>query len=128
MKYLVDTNAWIALFENSPELTDAGASLMESAGSECLVSIASIWEAAIKVGLGKLKLPYDLAGDLPEILEDNGFEILPVEFADATGVRDLEQVHGDPFDRIQVVQARRRGFSMISRDPVFDRYGIRRIW
>lgn len=128
MKYLVDTNAWIALFENSPELTDAGASLMESAGSECFVSIASIWEAAIKVGLGKLKLPYDLAGDLPGILEDNGFEILAVEFADATGVRDLEQVHGDPFDRIQAVQARRRGFSVISRNPVFDRYGIRRIW
>lgn len=128
MKCLVDTNAWIALFENSPELTDVGANLMESAASECFVSIASIWEAAIKVGLGKLKLPYDLAGDLPGILEDNGFEVLPVEFADATGVRDLEKVHGDPFDRIQVVQARRRGFSMISRDPVFDRYGIRRIW
>jgi PIN domain nuclease of toxin-antitoxin system len=128
VKYLVDTNAWIALFENSPELTDAGADLMESAGSECFVSIASIWEAAIKVGLGKLKLPYDLAGDLPGIMEDNGFEILPVEFADAAGVRDLEQLHGDPFDRVQAVQARRRGFSMISRDPVFDRYGIRRIW
>lgn len=128
MKYLVDTNAWIALFENSPELTDAGADLMESAGSECFVSIASIWEAAIKVGFGKLKLPYDLAGDLPGIMEDNGFEILPVEFADAAGVRDLEQLHGDPFDRVQAVQARRRGFSMISRDPVFDRYGIRRIW
>ena len=128
MKYLVDTNAWIALFENSPVLTDAGAELMESVGSECFVSIASIWEAAIKVGLGKLKLPYDLDRDLPGILEDNGFEVLPVEFADATGVRDLKQVHGDPFDRIQAIQAKRRGFSVISRDPVFDRYGIRRIW
>jgi len=128
VKYLIDTNAWIALFENSPVLSDAGAELMESENSECFVSIASIWEAAIKVGLGKLKLPYDLAGDLPQILEDNGFEILPVEFSDATGVRDLEQVHGDPFDRIQAVQARRRRFSIISRDPVFERYGIRRIW
>jgi len=128
VKYLVDTNAWIALFENSPELTDAAAELMESAGSECFVSIASIWEAAIKVGLGILKLPYDLAGDLPGILEDNGFDVLPVEFADAAGVRDLKQDHGDPFDRIQAVQAKRRGFSVISCDPVFERYGLLRIW
>ena len=95
---------------------------------ECGVSIASIWEAAIKVGLGKLKLPYDLAGDLSRILEDNGFEVLPVEFADAVGVRDLEQVLGDPFDRIQAVHAKRRRLCVISRDPVFDRYGILRIW
>ena len=90
--------------------------------------MASIWEAAIKVGLGKLKLPYDLDSDLPRVFEENGFEALPVEFADATGVRALEQIHGDPFDRIQVIQARRRGFSVISRDPIFDRYGIQRFW
>jgi PIN domain nuclease of toxin-antitoxin system len=65
---------------------------------------------------------------LPRIFEENGFEVLPIEFADAAGVRDLEQIHGDPFDRIQAVQARRRGYSVISRDPEFDRYGIRRIW
>jgi len=71
---------------------------------------------------------HDLASDFPRILEENGFEVLPVEFADATGVRELEHVHGSPFDRIQAVQARRRRLSVISRDPVFDRYGIRRIW
>ena len=128
MKYLVDTNAWIALFEDSPVLSDKGAELMESLESECLVSIASIWEAAIKIGLGKLKLPYDLTNDLPRIFEENGFEILPVEFADASGVRELEPIHGDPFDRIQAIQARRLGLTVISRDPVFDRYGILRIW
>jgi PIN domain nuclease of toxin-antitoxin system len=128
VKYLVDTNAWIALFENSSVLTDIGADLMESADADCCVSIASIWEAAIKVGIGKLKLPYDLDSDLPRVFEENGFEVLQVEFADVVGVRNLEQIHGDPFDRIQVIQARRRGFSVISRDPVFDRYGIQRFW
>ena len=128
MRYLVDTNAWIALFENSRFLTEAAAQVMESAETECYVSIASIWEAAIKMGTGKLKLPYDLEEDLPRILEDNGFELLGVEVADATGVRDLEPVHGDLFDRIQVVQAKRRRLKIISRDPVFDCYGLKRIW
>ena len=128
MKYLIDTNAWIELFENSSQLSEVGADLMESENSECFVSIASIWEAAIKIGLGKLKLPYDLSVDLPRIFEENGFEILSMEFADATSVSDLELIHGDPFDRIQAIQAHRRGLTVISRDPIFDRYGIPRIW
>ena len=74
-------------------------------------------------------LRIDGAAIAAKVLEqDNGFEVLPLEFADAAGVRDLKWVHGDPFDRIQAVQAQRRKFSVISRDPVFDRYGIRRIW
>lgn len=101
---------------------------MESSDTDCYVSIASIWEAAIKVGLGKLGLPYDLEQDLPRILDDNGFELLGLEMPDVTGMRDLEFVHGDPFDRIQVIQARRRKLQVISRDPVFDRYGLKRIW
>jgi PIN domain nuclease of toxin-antitoxin system len=128
VRYLVDTNAWIALFENSRVLTEEAAQAMESAETECFVSIASIWEAAIKVGIGKLKLPYDLETDLPRILEDNGFELLGVEIGEAAGVRALEPVHGDPFDRIQVVQARRRRLQVISRDPVFERYGLKRVW
>lgn len=128
MRYLIDTNAWIALFENSRFLTEEAASAMESSDTDCYVSIASIWEAAIKVGLGKLGLPYDLEQDLPRILDDNGFELLGLEMPDVTGMRDLEFVHGDPFDRIQVIQARRRKLQVISRDPVFDRYGLKRIW
>ena len=128
MKYLIDTNAWIAFFENSSLLSENGADRIESWDSECFVSIASIWEASIKISLGKLSLPYDLSSDLPRIFAENGFEVLPLEFADVTGVRDLEPIHGDPFDRIQVIQAHRRGLSVISRDPIFERYGIKRIW
>ncbi len=128
MNCLVDTNAWIALFENSRALSNTAATLMESSSTVCHVSIASIWEAAIKLGLGKLKLPYDLQDDLPRILADNGFEILPIEFEDAVGVRTLAARHGDPFDRIQAIQARRRRLTVISRDPVFERYDLQRVW
>jgi len=95
---------------------------------DCFVSIASIWEAAIKVGLGKLKLPYDLEKDLPRLLDDNGFELINIELVDAVAARELDRLHGDPIDRIQVIQARRRGWKIISRNPVFDRYGLSRVW
>jgi PIN domain nuclease of toxin-antitoxin system len=127
VSYLVDTNAWIAFFENSPHLSEESAQILES-GAECFISIASIWEASIKAGIGKLKLPYDLRDGLPSLIEDNGFSVLPVEFDDATAVADLPMHHGDPFDRIMAVQAMRRAMKVISRDPVFERYGLRRVW
>jgi PIN domain nuclease of toxin-antitoxin system len=128
VSYLVDTNAWIALFEDAPILSDRAATLMESSSNACHVSVASVWEAAIKVGIGKLRLPYDLEVDLPRILEENGFALVGIDIADAVAVKDLSPVHGDPFDRIQVAQARRHGWTVISRDPIFERYGLRRVW
>jgi PIN domain nuclease of toxin-antitoxin system len=128
VSWLIDTNAWIAYLENAPVLSEPAAEIMESPLEDCYVSVASIWEASIKAGLGKLRLPYDLQTDLPRLLEENGFEVLGVTVDDATAVRDLPPIHGDPFDRIQVVQARRRGWKILSRDPVFDSYGLRRVW
>lgn len=126
MKYLIDTNAWIAFFEDLPLLTDRAAEIMETA--ECFVSVASIWEAAIKVSIGKLRLPYHLQDDLPRLLEDCGFKLLPIEQADALGDIELPTIHRDPFDRLQLMQAQRRGYTMVSRDPIFDQYEIKRVW
>lgn len=127
MSCLIDTNGWIAFFEDSPQLSSAAADLIE-AKEPCFVSIVSVWEAGIKVALGKLKLPYDLRNDLPRLLDENGFQLLPVEIDDATGVCDLPHQHGDPFDRMMAVQAMRRNLRVISWDPVFEKYGLRRIW
>lgn len=66
--------------------------------------------------------------DLPRLIEENGFQLLPVEIDDATGVCDLPHHHGDLFDRMMAVQAMRRNLRVISRDPVFEKYGLRRIW
>lgn len=101
---------------------------MEDHENYRFVSLASVWEAAIKVGLGKLKLPYSLDADLPRLFEENGFEILVPDWSAVTAVQNMEHLHGDPFDRIQVAQARQHRLGVISRDPVFDRYGLRRVW
>ena len=128
MKYLIDTNAWIGFLEGQKDFGRRARAVMTAEPWDCRISIASLWEAAIKVGLGKLKLPYDLQDDLPRLLGENGFDVLPLDIADALGVRDLGAIHGDPFDRIQAIQARRRDLTLISRDPVFERYDLRRLW
>ena len=128
MSYLVDTNGWLGFFEGRKDFGIEAKSAMLNFPEACQISVASIWEAAIKVALGKLKLPYDLRNDLPRLLEENGFRILPVEIDDATAVCDLPHHRGDPFDRIMVAQAMRRNLRVISRDPVFEKYGLRRVW
>ena len=128
MAYLVDTNAWIRFLNGDPEFGEEAKSTMVECPTVCFVSVASIWEAAIKEGLGKLKLPYDLRHDLPKILDENGFPMIGIDFSEAAAVRDLPRLHGDPFDRLMVVQAQVRRLKVISSDPVFEGYGLRRIW
>lgn len=128
MKYLIDTNAWIGFFEGSKGFGARAKKTMSEHPEQCIISTASIWEASIKIGLGKLVLPYDIRTDLPTLLDDNGFTLASVSFDDATGVVDLPRYHGDPFDRLMTVQALRRNLSVISSDPMFERYGVRRIW
>ncbi len=128
MRYLVDTNAWIGFLSGDKDFGRHARACMEDEPWACLISLASVWEAAIKVGLGKLKLPYSLDHDLPRLLEENGFEILVPDWRAVTAVQELAPVHGDLFDRIQVIQARQHSLEMISRDPVFDRYDLRRVW
>lgn len=128
MSYVVDTNAWIGFFEGSRGFGQQARRIMSQQPALCHVSVASVWEASIKIGLGKLSLPYRIVEDLPRLLEENGFQTLALEWQDAAMVNTLERHHGDPFDRLLVVQARRRGWSIISRDPVFEHYGVNRIW
>lgn len=84
----------------------------------------SIWEAAIKSGLGKLRAP----DDLPQRLATFAFERLPVTEAHAWRVRDLPPVHTDPFDRLLAAQALCEDAAIVSADAVFEQYGVRRIW
>jgi PIN domain nuclease of toxin-antitoxin system len=128
VKYLIDTNAWIGFLEGESGFGHRAKEILQNESWECRVSLASVWEAAIKIGLGKLKLGYSLDADLPRLFQENGFEVITPDWRAVTAVQQLEPVHGDPFDRIQVIQARQRGMDIISRDPVFDRYGLRRVW
>jgi PIN domain nuclease of toxin-antitoxin system len=84
------------------------------------VSAVSAWEIAIKRALGRLSAPEDLT----EQMEAAGFIELPVSVADGLLAGSLPRLHGDPFDRMLVAQAQRRGLTVVTRDQSFARYGV----
>jgi PIN domain nuclease of toxin-antitoxin system len=103
---------------------DGARTAIEDARTPVLISAVCVWEAAIKSALGKLRVP----DDLPERLDEFAFERLPVTDVHAWAVRVLPPIHNDPFDRLLVAQAACERASIVSADPVFDSYGISRIW
>jgi PIN domain nuclease of toxin-antitoxin system len=85
-----------------------------------MVSAASVWEAAVKLALGKLRLGRDLATETVA----HGFSPLAIAFSHAIEAGGLPPHHGDPFDRMLVAQARVEALTLVSRDPVFGRYDV----
>jgi PIN domain nuclease of toxin-antitoxin system len=84
------------------------------------VSVASLWELAIKQSIGKLTVD----GDLREHLNLQSFSELPVLGEHAVAVRDLPPHHRDPFDRLLIAQARCEGFTIVTSDRVFAAYDV----
>jgi len=127
---LADTHVLVWWLTNERTLSpDSEAAVGEA--SQIQISLASTWEIAIKVGkFGDSKFP-SLARLLTAI-EKRGFpdpfRSLPIALEDTITVRDLPHAHGDPFDRLIAAQALRRGWSVVSADPVFEAYGCKRIW
>ena len=102
--------------------------VIEERANECVVSLASCWEIAIKVSLGKLRVDADLDSFLPEQLAANGFRLLGIELRHATRVTRLPFHHRDPFDRLLVAQALEERLALVSCDEVFEAYGVERVW
>ena len=124
MRLLVDSHVLLWHLLDDPRLKPAPAAAIEDEGAQVLVSVASLWEIAIKAGLGKLEVPEDL----PEQIEQLGFQLLPVEPQHAWAVRDLPHHHGDPFDRLLIAQARIESLSIVTADPSFEAYDVTVVW
>jgi PIN domain nuclease of toxin-antitoxin system len=123
---LLDTHAFLWWCEDSPELSQKARKVMTE--EDCFVSYASFWEIAIKVNLGKLRLPGIPDRYLATQMSLNGFEQMEISFRQIMRCASLARHHGDPFDRLLVAQAQEEELSVVSRDAVFDVYGIKRIW
>jgi PIN domain nuclease of toxin-antitoxin system len=118
MRLLLDTHVYLWYLADSPKLSRAARATIASA-DEIFVSAASIWEATIKAGLGKVK------ADLPRLVEGieaSGFSELPVTAAHAAAVAQLQPLHRDPFDRLLVAQAMFEPLRLLTADPVLVQY------
>jgi PIN domain nuclease of toxin-antitoxin system len=130
MRLLLDTCVLLWFLRDDAELSERAALAIEDPANDVIVSVVSIWEIAIKAGLGKIRAPDDLESGLEEKLKQNGFTLLDVNYQHAAGVFALPRVHGDPFDRLLISQCRAEKLVAVTNDPHWSapEYGLRVLW
>lgn len=120
MKILLDTHVYLWWLRDDRKLTRKLAETIADPAHTVLVSAASVWEASIKIALGRL----DVKGDLVAEIEANGFVELPVAARHAQLAGSLPRHHEDPFDRLLVAQASIDGLHLATVDPAFRHYDV----
>jgi PIN domain nuclease of toxin-antitoxin system len=128
MKLLLDTHAFLWFIMGSLNLSANARDLIEDVANEKFLSVASLWEMAIKLSIGKLTLsaPFDLL--IPQQLSLNGIEVLNIKIEHTAVVATLPFYHRDPFDRLLIAQAMFNKWPIVSADTAFDAYSITRLW
>ncbi len=120
MNLLLDTHALLWWLDDHPSLSERARTTISDGRNLIFVSAVVIWEIRIKQALGKLEIPPDFR----QVLDQQPFEMLAITVAHAHAVADIPAIHRDPFDRMLIAQASVEGFTIISRDAVFEQYKI----
>lgn len=128
MKLLLDTHTFLWFITGNPKLTAVARTLIEDMNNERLLSVASLWEMAIKVSIGKLNLvePFDVL--IPNQMQINAVAVLDIKPAHVVGVVAMPFHHKDPFDRLLAAQCQAESLPLVSADAVFDKYSVQRLW
>jgi PIN domain nuclease of toxin-antitoxin system len=127
MKYLLDTH--IVLWANlTPfKLSETVKTLILEPDSEKYVSVASAWEAALKLGTGKLILDGGIA-EFWRMVDENGFITLGIEREYISRLPDLPMIHRDPFDRMLIATALAGDLTLVTIDENIRKYDVPQIW
>ena len=128
MKYLLDTHTLLWFLAGDASLSPSARQHVENEAHDIFVSMASLWEIAIKSSLGKLELTTSLDALLTEQLPNNAIQVLGIDVAHLLCIHALPLHHRDPFDRLLAAQSLVEKMPMISKDVIMDDYGVRRIW
>ncbi len=131
MRLLLDTHTLIWWLEADPRLPPQVFALLEDMRNVVYVSAASVWEIATKIRIGKLPGLEDLSDSRHGILrmiEQEGFDPLPVTVDHAHLAGSLKGSHRDPFDRMLMAQSLLEDLPLASNERLFDTFGVRRIW
>jgi len=124
MRYLLDTHILLWFLQEPEKLPPGTLAIIEEAGGEAAVSIASLWEIAVKVSLNKLSLPRSYGELFPRSVTDSGLTLLPIEPQHLVAVSQLPFHHRDPFDRLLIAQAQVEELTLISNDPLISQYDV----
>ena len=118
MRYLLDTHTLLWFLQDDPQLPEMVANEITNIENNCYVSIASLWEIAIKINLGKFA----------SYLADNDIEVLQIGFDHLIQVATLDLHHRDPFDRIIIAQGLVENLTIITKDEHFPSYTDKILW
>jgi len=127
MTYLLDTHTFLWLLREPANLPRKVQAIARDTAAKLALSIATPWEMAIKVSLGKLDAA-DIVDQFERLAAIGGYTVLETTPAQVIRSGLLPRYYGDPFDRLLVAQALDLHIPIVSRDHEFDRYGVRRIW
>ncbi|MHB1421664.1 MAG: type II toxin-antitoxin system VapC family toxin [Gemmataceae bacterium] len=128
MKLLLDTHAFLWLVAGSPNLSMRAQATLADPANELYLSVASIWEPAIKTGSKKLILNEPLDRFVGKWAVAYQLALLPIQTSHALAVTGLPDHHRDPFDRILIAQALVEGMTLASADAKFNPYSVPILW
>jgi len=128
MKLLLDSHAFLWFLAGDSRLSEEARVAIENRSNERYLSLASIWELAIKHSLGRLRTEPTFAELIATEMPRNRIILQPIVLSHVLKVVDLPFHHRDPFDRLLAAQCLVEGWSMVSGDVILDAYGIIRVW
>jgi PIN domain nuclease of toxin-antitoxin system len=128
MRLLLDTHALLWMAEGSDQLSEAAVRAILDGRNALMLSVASWWEIAVKMSLGRLKLQSNWAAALKREMRHNGVDWLPVLPEHCERLPHLPFHHRDPFDRLLIAQALCADLAIITVDPHFAAYGVTVVW
>jgi PIN domain nuclease of toxin-antitoxin system len=127
MRYLLDTHTFLWWVTEPEVLPQTLRDFLDDPSHELLLSVVIPWELAIKTNSGKLDARQILR-DLELGQLDQDLQVLRVEISHVIRAGFLPLHHRDPFDRLLAAQALELAIPIVSRDRIFDLYGVKRIW
>lgn len=128
MNYLVDTHALLWWIRGEEKLSVNARNALSQAVGSVFVSVASLWEMALKIKLGKLQMPDPFDTYILKQIQINRMEILPIHAPHVFETMNLPPHHRDPFDRLLIAQARKEDLMLISQDQAFNSYDVKVYW
>ena len=128
MKLLLDSHTMIWAADDPAKLTALVQGLLQDPSHDRLMSAATLWEIAIKFGLGRLPLSLPYRQWMDKAMGDLALVVLPITLDHTERQASLSWHHRDPFDRLLVAQAQVEGVPLVSVNSTLDQFGITRIW
>ncbi len=128
MRALLDTHVFLWAVSEPERLSESARKVIESGASELFLSVASLWEISIKIGIGKLLLPKPEDRYLRDQLLLNNVSTLAVEARHTLELISIPLHHRDPFDRLVIAQSLVEGIPIITADSVLKQYSAQIIW